>query len=725
MTIKYELYKLFVKRKIWLVILIAIVLRLILLLIQPNYAVNFLMEEHKNEVLVHMETLDGKLDNDKENYIKNEQENLNYLKNNTDYIIKFKAGEIAEEEFNERQRAGNNTQEMEQIMSVITGQYYRASQNPDKVYFLYFNGWSAFLGNENLDFIAIIFVILIVVPIICNEYNTDMYAVLRSTKNGFGRLFISKTISACITIMLMTIMFFIADVLFYQFKYGLPHRGYPIQSLPPFSESVYGIDIATLSVLTFLNKLFGLLFLAVILMFFSVLLKRALSATFVGISCTLLPCFMFSESSLQYILPTPLGFLLSCGFLKSEYPVSYGSTETITITQSQYIGTFCISFVIFIALIIAGTILFTRRKHIKGLIKLLKVKRSVSMFLILPIMLFTMTSCDNKTIISTEKSDNFIYNSSLNFGFADSENYVVDYWELEQPAYIFDKNTGESIRLISDPFYDPKRNQSDKGITTKVFAEGNKIYYLNKFSRYSHEIIELNINDFSRKVVYSDISADGLEMRNTLFGFGKYIPVEEVLENEVNDFFVYGSSIFMAKTNGIYRFDTEKNKLIQIYDKNVWGFSFVNNQLYYIDEVMDLYRYSLNENSAKKVDIGKIDRLFITQEFLFYKDFIDGFLYRTNHDGSERTLIFDFEVNEINFDDNFIYYLNAKDKNFLYQCDFNGENTQKIAVITDTNIFVFSNYEKLVFTDWDGAGISFKSIDKNSGEITDWKRKGQ
>ena len=308
---KYELYKLFVKRRAWLLILIFMVLRLITVFLQPNYVMDHRMEMYHDTYMEHMKVLEGKLNDDKAAYIAEQNRRINELLKQDTSVEAYVSGEITEEEFNERYRQRNTGYQQQDAFEVINEQYQNVLQDPEHVYFIYSNGWTGLIGNEDLDFVLLILLMLLIVPMICNEFSTDMYPILRTTPNGGARLFASKFAVGMITAVLSAVLLFAVEVIYFAAACGLPGGTFPLQSLAPFANSPYQISIYGAAALTLANHCFGAMFMAALLMCLSALFRRSLSAIFIGTTCVLLPFILFSESIMKYVFPTPLGFLLS------------------------------------------------------------------------------------------------------------------------------------------------------------------------------------------------------------------------------------------------------------------------------------------------------------------------------------------------------------------------------------------------------------------------------
>lgn len=624
---RYEFYKLFVKRKAWLIILGFLLLRLITVFLQPNYAVDYKMELYRDAYLNHMEVLAGELNDEKSAYIQETNDEINALLGNDTAVAEYQRGEITEAEFNERYRLRSAGSQMQDEFSVVNERYQSVLQNPERVYFIYSNGWVGLIGNENLDFVLLILIMLLIVPIICNEYTSDMYPILRTTPNGGGRLFAAKFLVGIVTAMLCAVLFFAEEFAYFSLQLGLPDGSFPLQSLPPFADSPYRISIFGAALLTLANRCLGLMLLTALLICLSALFKRALSAIFLGTVSVLLPFFLFSESVLKYRFPTPLGFLLSCGFLKGRYAVSPNAQEYVTITPKQYLATVCVSVGIMLLLFAIGLLAYTGVRHVR--------KRTKAVLPMLLVMTMLFTGCTGQATSAP-----------------DFEGIVFDQWryqpanaefsvsrDADNMAYIHYKNGDPPQPLIRDCFTDT----SDFSLATLTYVDGDTIYYLNQYETYHYEIVALDSRDFSQQRVHEVAWSDNIEEMDQLFGLGRYIPRPKQPDEYVDSFFVHDEQLFLSKSGGIFWYDLRTDSEICIYDKRAHTFACADGAIYYTDEVLDVYRYDIAAKITEKLPIGKIELFYTTADGLYCKDLLDGKFYFVRFDGSKKELLPDFD----------------------------------------------------------------------------------
>lgn len=602
-------------------------IRLITVFLQPNYVRDYKMEMYRDTYLQHMEVLEGKLDDKKVEYISEHNKKIRELTEQDTSVDQYKKGEITEEEFNESYRLRITGYKQKDEFTVINERFQSVLNNPERVYFIYSNGWTALIGNENIDFVMLLLLMVLIVPMICNEFSTDMYPVLRTTLNGGARLYLSKYAVGIVTSILVSVLFFFEEYIYFAAMFGLPCCSFPLQSLAPFESSPYQISIMEAAALTLVNHCIAAIYMTTLLICLSVLFKRSLSAVFIGTLTVLFPFILFSESTMKYLLPTPLGFLLSSGFLKGYFPVTPFSSKYASISFEQYIYTILISFLIMAVLFIVGLVAYSGKKF--------HFKKNLALLLCIPLLF--MTGCNKQ---STEFNFNgFVYDKWSYQPVSDK--YSVIYDETNN-AYISNNENNILQPLIRDCFVDT----NDFSMAVMSFIDGDTVYYLNQYQNYFYEIIALNTNDFSEKSIHKVEWSDNIEEMDMLFGLGFYLPKKMQQDEIVDSFFVHDNQLFLSKSHGVFWYDLNTGKQICIYDKKADNLAFTCNSVYYLDEVLDVYRYDIISKSTVKLPIGKAERFYAVENGLYYKDIIKDCFYYVNYDGSDNKLLNDFDENE-------------------------------------------------------------------------------
>ena len=615
---KYECCKLFVKRKAWFVILIFMLLRLVTVFCQRNDYADYDMAMYPDAFRQHMEVLEGRLTDEKAAYIDRQNETIREMLSHSGDMEQYIRGEITAEEYNAQCQIHKDGERLRDECSGINVQYARVSQNPDRVYFLYTLGWTGLLGNEHFDVVLVALLIVLTVPVICNEYASEMYPVLRTTVNGGVRLYLCKTAVSILTALLSVLLLFSVECAYYGLIFGLPGGTFPLQTLSPFADSPYQISIYAAAALTLLNRCFGAVFLTVLLLCLSALLRRAMSAAFLGALCVFMPLMLFSESAMKYLLPTPLGFLLSCGFLKSRFPVRPGAQEFLTVTPAQYRETACISAVLILLLFLLGLFAFCgwkipRRRFIPVLMCLL------------------LTGCAGQPAapdLNGVVFDSWSYlREKRDFSVADSEQYGK--------AIVF-HDSGETVPLIHDCF------TALNIANTKLYIAGDTVCYVTDNEQHHCKIIALDIRDFSEQVIYQRTSYD-TEDRDILFGFGQYIPNGMPEDIEISSFFVHSGQLFMQRTDSIVCCDLQTGTETRLYEGKTQNLAATCGYLYFINDMWDLCRYDMQKGCAETLPVSKTRRIYAVENGLYCHDVKDNNFYYVSADGSTKELLPDFD----------------------------------------------------------------------------------
>lgn len=622
---KCEFYKLFVKRKAWLLILICMLLRLVTVFLQPNPSGDYRMEIYRASYLRHLEVLAGKLNDEKAAYIDEENRMLRSLQeHNSDAVIReYTRDEITEAEFDEQIRIRNTGRQRRDEFSVVNEQYERVKQNPERIYFMYTNGWTGLLGNEHLDYVLLVLLTVLTVPVICSEYTSDMYPVLRTTVNGGARLYVAKTVVSIITVMLSVILLFSMECTYYAAVQGLPDGSFPLQSLPPFADSPYAVSIYGAAALTLLNRCFGAVFLTLLLLCLSALLRRAMSAAFLGTMSIFLPLILFPQSEMTYLFPSPLGFLYSCGFLKSRFPVKPNAPEYLTVTPEQYLKVLCISSGILIVLFLIGLTAFSgiRIRH-------RKIRTAISIMFLL-----FLTGCTNRNAFSDIKGviyDQWHYRPV-------TEDYAVIENENTEKTIVY-RNSGAQISLLHDCFADRDVFQS----CLLPFLDGETVYYLQRCNMYHEKIIALNLQDYSEQTVYEINSSYHTEDADRLFGLGYYLPHAEQEHEMIESYFVHNRQLYLSKTSGIFCYDLHTKTETCISGGRAQNLAATCGYVFYFDELFDLYRFDPENGCTEKLPFGKTNRFYAVENGLYCKYLKDGTFYFVTPDGERKEPLNDF-----------------------------------------------------------------------------------
>lgn len=572
MTVRCELKKLLLKQYgLWL-IAAALIVKIIALTAGSDMAVlNMAMEDHRADVCAYLQTLSGALTDEKRRYIEAEAAALAAAERDFQQTEQqFLAGECTEYDFLQAAEKYNAAREKREAFSVIQGQFLAAQEDANR-YFLYANGWSVLLAGNHADWILIVLICLLCAPLVCNEYAAEMADLLAVTKNGKRRLYCSKLFAMLIAATAVTCVFCLADGVSAWLKYGLPHGEYPLQSVPQFADSAYGISCVQAAFLISLCKVLGACLLAVILFLAAVLLKRAVPAMLTGLSAVYLPMLLLPRSQMQFLLPLPCGMLHAYRFLQGSFPVGvYGNQTEITLTQADFSRTVCI-----IAAILAVTVLCLS----------VRIKR-IAALAVFGCML--LSGCGNPQFYADRA-----YNSHDPF-FADANaNYTA---ELHDGEPVLRTADGDEIPLRRDPFSDTATVDC-----IALFADEHAVYRLesvrgisaNGLSLHIEQIIRTGLSDFSETVIYrNEILADP---STAFLGLGAYLPYPKADDAaQIRRFAVFGGDMLIETQNGLWRIPTGKTDGDKLADGEILSWCCHAECVYYVDKTYRLHRVNVN-----------------------------------------------------------------------------------------------------------------------------------
>ena len=125
----------------------------------------------------------------------------------------------------------------------IYNQYYYAKEDPAHRFLMDERGWDTLLTHDGVNVILLLFLLALCVPVFCGEYQCGMAQILRSCRNGRGRLAGIKLGVMAALAVLVTALFQLVQFVVVALAVGLDGASYPLQSLSFFEHSPYLISV--------------------------------------------------------------------------------------------------------------------------------------------------------------------------------------------------------------------------------------------------------------------------------------------------------------------------------------------------------------------------------------------------------------------------------------------------------------------------------------------------
>jgi hypothetical protein len=315
--------------------------------------------------------VNGKLTEEKENFIANEEKRLNDANSESNNIAdRYIKGEISEEEFILKNKKIDKQLEKADAFKILYDQYKFIKQKPEERFFLYTNGWTNLLAHESLDMILIFLILIIITPIFTNEYEKDMIPLIITSKNGKGIISAYKIIAASIITILVTLSFSLIEYICCYLRYGLPSGSFPLESIMFFGTSKHHISLLQTYLYICLIKVIGFLVFTYFVLFISIILRGTILTLLTSLSLVLVPYFIYLNNSVIYRLPLPLGFMIGNGYFRGSDEsgsIAKGAAKFLEVCKQEFlIESFYMVFLL-VCLAVMSIILFSKynRKGVK------------------------------------------------------------------------------------------------------------------------------------------------------------------------------------------------------------------------------------------------------------------------------------------------------------------------------------------------------------------------
>ena len=308
--IRYEWKKLLFKRRgLGLIAAFLAAQAILLLFIRPYDEV---LERNREVYESYLTQVEGPLTAEKRAFLEAEMERLNAVHQELEQLkMDYYSGEVSEEDYR------TNFDRLQQEDAKYTGfsklysQYIYVRELADRS-FLYTGGWETLLTVWEPDYLMLMFLILLLTPIFCEEYTCNMDDILRTQKHSAGHHVGAKlTVALCLAGAL-TAAVQVMELAFCTSRFGLPHGDFSLQSVVSFGNSPWKLSLWEAFWVQFGLKELGYLYCAVLILFLSVLLKKFSLTLMASVALLPLP-FLTLEPSAFLTVPGP--WVLTIGSL--------------------------------------------------------------------------------------------------------------------------------------------------------------------------------------------------------------------------------------------------------------------------------------------------------------------------------------------------------------------------------------------------------------------------
>lgn len=477
--IYYEWKKLLFRRKGLLLIVLFLIIELasVLLFTQPYDKV---LETHRDVYESYLAQVEGSLTEEKRTFLESEMERLNDIHQELEQLKRdYYSGAVTENAYRDAFDLLSAEDRKYTGFSKLYSQYIFVRES-DQRSFLYTGGWEVLLTDQNPDYLFLLALILLLAPIFCEEYACQMHEILLTQKQS-ARYQVSAKVTVVLSLtFVLTAVLQLFDLGYCAARFHLPHGDYLIQSLFSFGTTVKSLTLWQAFGLQFALKVLGYFYAAILILFFSVLLKKYHLTLMTSISILLLPFLTVASSNVFLPIPGPWALTIGSIYLNGGVG-ELGKSELMQLVLG--------------VLGIEGVMLFVIHRcnknkqligHTRGLVAILPC-----------IILLSLTGC-------TEATQPNLYNRSTANQY-ETEDYLIS--GSYEGATLTEKATRKTYDF---PLHPLAGRTISCGAT--FFGNGNTVYYLKTTTHQpsagwdtihtSCDLVKLDLDTMVETVVY-------------------------------------------------------------------------------------------------------------------------------------------------------------------------------------------------------------------------------
>ena len=625
---------------------------------------NSAMEEYREEYEWYLERLDGACTEKKAAWLEQEAQAITEARSaRSQSQESYYSGQITAEQYERQIKEANTVLAHEHGFEAVYRQYLYICENTGNRYFLKTNGWAGLFAVQTLDFPLFLVILILAAAVFCSEYSCQMDALLRTAPQSRKSARSKVVMTLCAVFALCGGLALIRFV-FFGMKYGLPHGEYPVQSIASFGGSTKNISLLAAYLILTVLRCFGSVYLAALLLFTSVLVKKYALTVVIGVASTLIPYIGLSRQ-ICYRLPLPLPFLLATGFLEGTSSVEDSLTSKPIVTFSERSPQELLSLLGLSAVCCALMVWWVLRQNTNCWQSGRKSVRRYEAAVLSLLLLISLSGCSYGT------SATGIFNSSSP---SMSETYNVIFDHQTRTYALENRTTGTLTDLALSPLFGAF---SDGESVQAVYMDAPFIYYMtsrteqyvDRVGSYNStftqvSIVQLNTETFEEQVVFEKITDSG----RSLLGIDYSVGDTWMFLQYCYGFFLNADSLFFITNDGITEVGRtiQRTKLLDIPTNG--NIAFDGRTIYYINEDSLLMAYDTKTHKARPfrnmvaydfclTDQGLyfINRMDSDRVYLCGKDGVGSLkisndpALSVNYDGEEVTMILKSDGKEVVF----------------------------------------------------------------------------
>lgn len=599
--VRYEWKKILLYRGgIWLIAGLLILELVSIVLFTPPYDRE--LENNRAVYDRYLAEVEGPLTQEKRDFLEAEMERLNRIHREMEELKSdYYSGGIPEDAYRERFRALLSDDEKYEGFTCLYRQYIFVREDSRRG-FLYTGGWESLLNDQAPDYLLLLALVILLAPVFCGEYACRMDALLLTQKKSARCQASVKLTAALLLTAVLAASVQGMELTFRAVRFGLPHWEYSLQSLPSFGKAEKAMSLGQAFLLQFALKEMGYLLTGVMILFFSVCLKKLSLTLMAGIVALPLPLLTVPGKYAFLRIPGPWALTVGSIYLNG------GKQEM----DFAGLGIYLLTVGGVAAMLLAVIRQRNTNRHL--------LSRRIKTVTVLAALALLLTGCASS---APEK----LCCNALNSDWCETDGAVILGGPFDQA--VIRKDTGDILPFPLDAL--AGETLSARGC---LFPSGGNIYYIqtetvhpragNPDKTEPFSVLEkLETGKMERSVVHS-----WKEETTWFFGLLDRNTLDKTLPQAIEWFFLYDGGMYYLDSSqeGLFRRDLTTGKQETVLDR-IHGvdLSWDGENLYYTD---DYNRLVIRNFRTGSVDIRED---VVTDKFILTPE---GILFRSRRDGN-------------------------------------------------------------------------------------------
>lgn len=538
-------------------------------------------------------------------------------------------GKISEKEYEGERREILKILKNKNGFEALYQQYLYVCEGKENHYFLDDNGWSGLLSDNHPDFLLILALVLLVTPVLCREYETQMDALMFTSRQGResmrAKVFLSLAVS-----LLMGLGSSLVELAFYSVKYGLPDGSFPLQSVEYFGVSTAALSLWQTWLAGTGMQMLGCLLLVLEILFFASLVKKVALTVLAVIASAVLP-YLGLNSGALLLLPLPVSFLMGADFWRgSQYQADEVSGKDVLsyreVTGSEIMILLAVAAVILV--IFAVMVTLRNRNQYDGMgKKFFSMRIGTFLTMLMVVSCLALTGCsahgemEQGGVCYNVKTAEEYWDDSLHVSFPEDGDTPV----------LSDEN--EEEELVKSPLLAMGKGAGGSAEIKGIFGDGSAIYYMkeetesqmNRVGRYHSDVVTVSVVRVDKKSRQEEIIFEkDVSYGKSVLGIEYAVNNSWEFLSSCVRFFLNDSYLFFLDSENRVRQVERETEKISVPDIQ-WNdnMAFDGEKIYFQDEEGMLCGYCIDKGKTERYGKVIMSSFYLQGKYIYYVNCLD------------------------------------------------------------------------------------------------------